>query len=201
MDPQSTPQPNPPSPGPAADKPAVERFRDTAATRMDGSGDVEKEEMLWQGGYSGKDMIGTWILALLISVVAGVLSFMFLEMSTAFIVLLVVLAVAWGGSGLMLLFRRLDKHYELTSQRFVHKEGILKRITNRIEVIDIDDVTFSQGLIQRMLGVGSITIVSSDRSHPKLSLFGIDEVKRVAGLIDDVRRRERRKRGLHIEAI
>jgi membrane protein YdbS with pleckstrin-like domain len=201
MDPQSTPQPNPPSPGPAADKPAVERFRDTASTRMESGGEVDKEEMLWQGGYSGKDMIGTWILALLISIATGVLSFMFLETSTAFIVLLVVLAVVWGGSGLMLLYRRLDKHYELSSQRFVHKEGILKRVTNRIEVIDIDDVTFSQGLIQRMLGVGTITIVSSDRSHPKLSLFGIDEVKRVAGLIDDVRRRERRKRGLHIEAI
>jgi hypothetical protein len=49
--------------------------------------------------------------------------------------------------------------------------------------------------------VGTIHISSSDRTHPELLLLGIDDVKRVADLIDDVRRKERRQRGLHIEAI
>jgi uncharacterized membrane protein YdbT with pleckstrin-like domain len=110
-------------------------------------------------------------------------------------------AVVWLGLGLVLVYRKLDVHYTLTSQRFVHKKGILKRVTDRIEVIDIDDVTFEQGIIQRMLGVGTVRLTSSDRSHPELALRGIDEVQRISGLIDDVRRRERRKRGLHIEAI
>ena len=196
------PQPAPGSERPVGDKSAVERFRETAASRMEGSPADEKEEQLWAGGYSAKDMIGTWLLAAIISIAAIVVCIMFVQpFGTAALVIAVVLAVVWCGSGLILLFRRLDKHYELTSQRFIHKEGVLKRITNRIEVIDIDDVTFEQGLIQRMLGVGTITIVSSDRSHPKLLMYGIDDVKRIAGLIDDVRRRDRRKRGLHIEAI
>jgi hypothetical protein len=67
-------------------------------------------------------------------------------------------------------------------------------------LIDIDDVAFSQGLIQRMLGVGTIRVTSSDRSHPTLALLGIDEVDRVSGMIDDARRKERRRRSLHIEA-
>jgi len=198
MDPQPAPRPD----RPVGDKAAVERFRETAASRMDQAPAEEKEELLWEGGYSAKDMIGTWLVAALISIAVAVLCIMFVQpVGTAALVIAIVLAVIWCGSGLMLLLRRLDKHYELTSQRFIHREGVLKRVTNRIEVIDIDDVTFEQGLIQRMMGVGSVTIISSDRSHPKLSLFGIDDVKRVAGLIDDVRRRERRKRGLHIEAI
>jgi hypothetical protein len=33
-----------------------------------------------------------------------------------------------------------------------------------------------------------------------LLLAGIDQVQRVSGMIDDVRRKERRKRSLHIDA-
>ena len=92
-------------------------------------------------------------------------------------------------------------HYQLTTQRFIHKSGILKRVTDRIEVIDIDDVTYEQGIVQRMLGVGKIRITSSDRSHPELVLSGINDVATIADLIDDTRRAERRRRGVHIETI
>jgi uncharacterized membrane protein YdbT with pleckstrin-like domain len=101
----------------------------------------------------------------------------------------------------MLAYKKVSVHYELTNQRFIHKAGILKRVTDRIEVIDIDDVRYEQGIVQRMLGVGTIRISSSDRSHPELVLSGIDEVARIADMIDDVRRKERRRRGLHIESI
>lgn len=99
------------------------------------------------------------------------------------------------------LYRRVGMHYELTTQRFVHQAGILMRTTDRIEVIDIDDVSFTQGIIQRMLGVGKIRITGSDRTHPELVLYGIDKVPEIASLIDDVRREERRRRSLHIESI
>jgi uncharacterized membrane protein YdbT with pleckstrin-like domain len=91
--------------------------------------------------------------------------------------------------------------YLLTNQRFMHESGVLRRITNRIEVLDMDDITFEQGLVERMLGVGSIRVHSSDVSHPELFLHGIDNVAEVANLIDNTRRTERRKRGLHIESI
>jgi uncharacterized membrane protein YdbT with pleckstrin-like domain len=94
-------------------------------------------------------------------------------------------------------FRRLGQHYELTTQRFIHQSGVLVRKTDRIEVIDIEDVSYTQGIIQRMLGVGQITISGRDQSHPVLVLIGIDNVPEVASLIDDVRRDERRKRSLH----
>ena len=70
-----------------------------------------------------------------------------------------------------------------------------------IEVIDIDDVTYTQGVVQRIVGVGTIKISSTDRTHPELALLGIDDVERIADMIDDVRRQERRRRGLHIESI
>jgi uncharacterized membrane protein YdbT with pleckstrin-like domain len=90
-------------------------------------------------------------------------------------------------------------HYELTTQRFIHSRGILIRTVDRIDVIDIDDVSYVQGIIQRILGVGTIQLQSSDRSHRQLTLAGIDQVQRVSGMIDDVRRKERRRRSLHLD--
>jgi uncharacterized membrane protein YdbT with pleckstrin-like domain len=113
----------------------------------------------------------------------------------------IALVVLWMGLGLTLLYRRLTVHYRLTNYRFFHDVGLLSRTGNRIEVIDIDDVTVRQGLIERMFGVGTIHIASSDRTDPSLTLPGIEDVRAVADLIDGTRRAERHRRGLHIESI
>ncbi|MEQ8785050.1 MAG: PH domain-containing protein [Pirellulaceae bacterium] len=179
-----------------------ERLRDKLnQNRGDGE---ETEEELWEGGYSPKAMIGHWIGAGLLTVllVVGMLAIPGMAaIPFAWIGLVVVLVLLWAGVGVLLLLRRLSVYYQLTSQRFIHKSGILSRTSDRIEVIDIDDVTFTQGLVERMVNVGTITITSSDRSHPELRMAGIDDVQKVADIIDTVRRAERRRRGVHIEAI
>ena len=65
----------------------------------------------------------------------------------------------------------------------------------------LDDITYSQTIIDRMFGVGTIRIVSSDRSHPDLPVPGIDNVKDVASKMQEARHEERMRRGLHIESI
>jgi len=178
---------------------AAEKFREQVQSTQEPVEDYEPEEELWNGGYSAKAMVGTWILLAILSVATLILpfivDFLSVPMSLGVIVLIwLVGAVVYG-------LRRFGVHYELTSQRFIHQTGILTRDTDRIEVIDIDDVSFTQGPVQRVFGVGRITVTSSDRSHPLLHMIGIADVKSVAGLIDDVRRKERRRRSLHIEAI
>ncbi|MGI9467709.1 MAG: PH domain-containing protein [Rubripirellula sp.] len=178
---------------------AAEKFREQVQSTQEPVEDYEPEEELWNGGYSAKAMVGTWILLAILSVatliIPFIVDFLSVPMSLGVIVLIwLVGAVVYG-------LRRFGVHYELTSQRFIHQTGILTRDTDRIEVIDIDDVSFTQGPVQRVFGVGRITVTSSDRSHPLLHMIGIADVKSVAGLIDDVRRKERRRRSLHIEAI
>ncbi|MDP6444172.1 MAG: PH domain-containing protein [Pirellulaceae bacterium] len=165
-----------------------------------GGTDDETESDCWSGGYSGKDMIGSWALGLLATVGIGVVCFGFIPTGGP-IAFAVIAGLIWVYLLGLLAYRKLSYHYELTTQRFIHKAGILRRTTDRIEVIDIDDVRFAQGIVQRMLGVGTVSISSSDRSHPELHMRGINDVQNVADLIDDVRRAERRRRGVHIEAI
>lgn len=161
--------------------------------------DEVPEETLWEGGYSAADMYGWWVICGIVTIIA-IVAGVFLSAFGP-----IVWAIAGGAVLLCWLYglcvlaaRKLGVSYKLTTQRFIHKHGILTRITDRIEVIDINDVTYRQGLFERMFGVGTVTMISSDKSHPTLILRGITPVAEVADKIDDVRRKERRRRGLHI---
>jgi uncharacterized membrane protein YdbT with pleckstrin-like domain len=161
----------------------------------------EPEQQLWHGSYSPKAMYGSWLLAAVVTLVAIVVSILFFAVPFVAMAAGVIVVVLWLCLLGYLLYERMSVEYTLTNHRFIHQTGILRRVTNRIETIDIDDVTFEQGIIERMFGVGTIRLLSSDTSDPKLHLKGIDDVKRVANLIDDARRSERRKRGMYIESV
>ncbi|MCI0359452.1 MAG: PH domain-containing protein [Planctomycetaceae bacterium] len=181
-------------PAPAGGKTPVEKLRGDRPTNS------EPERPLWEGSYSPKAMYGQWLLAIVLTLVAIVLS-VIIPNPITWMAAGAVVVIVWFCLAAFYLYERLSVHYKLTSQRFVHQTGLLRRVINRVEVIDIDDVTVEQGLIERMFGVGTIKLLSSDTSDPKLLLRGIDDVKRVATLIDDARRDERRKRGMYIETV
>ena len=160
----------------------------------------DPESTLWEGGYSAKAMVGTWLGLAVASVLTVVLAVV-VTLGAALPIVIGILVLAWlvalGYYG----YRRIGVTYKLTTQRFIHTSGIFMRTTNRIELIDVDDVEVFQNLIERFFKLGTIRIVSSDRTDPQLDLKGIDDVQNVSSLLDDARRKERRRRGLHIEQI
>ncbi|MCI0492982.1 MAG: PH domain-containing protein [Planctomycetes bacterium] len=163
------------------------------------AGNQPPEEELWSGTYSAKAMVGPAIGAAILTVlgmvgasIAGPAGWAAVGIGSLLV---------WGGLALLLMYRRLTVRYRLTTYRFFHETGLLSRTRNRIEVIDINDVTLSQGLIERMLNVGTVFVQSSDVTHPQINLPGIEGVKYVADLIDDTRRAERQRRGLFMENI
>lgn len=160
-----------------------------------------QEEILWSGTFSAKGLLHSWLLAVLLTIVMPIGGKLVEADQFEWIVIVAIIAVVWLSLLLLLLVQRLNVHYELTNQRLIHRSGIFLRRTNRIELIDMDDVSHEQGLIERFFDVGSIEITSSDRSHPFIQLRGIDHVDEVAMLIDDARRQERIRRGIHIEQI
>lgn len=113
------------------------------------------------------------------------------------------LQIAWSVVGLAWLMivslmstRKMVVRYEWTNQRLVHCEGMFFRRVARIEVVDIVDVSVERNLLEKILGVGSIWIRSSDLSHPTLRMCGIANVRRVSELIDDTCRQERLRRNV-----
>jgi uncharacterized membrane protein YdbT with pleckstrin-like domain len=200
LDSGSPGQPNRPEVADSGQASAGDRFRQAAESRQ--GDDQEAETAVWQGGFSSKAMLGNWVLAGVVTIVLLIAVLVLGAANPIFWGAWAVISVLlWGGFACQLAYRKLTVKYQLTTQRFIHEKGLLKRVTDRIEVIDIDDVSVEQRLIERMVGVGTIKLISSDRSHPVLMLRGIEKVREVAATIDDLRRKERRRRGLHIESI
>jgi len=191
---------NSPTDEAAPDAEGKENFNRRVAVSRGKSDSAEEE--LWQGGYSPRAMVGTWIgcgVATVLAIVAAILLSAFGPVG--WLLPLGIVVALWAWQGIRFAMRRLGLKYRLTNQRFFHESGIFQRTTNRIEVIDMDDITFVQGFVDRFFGVGTIKVSSTDVTHPVLVIEGIDDVQRVAGLIDNARRAERLRRGLHIETV
>lgn len=174
----------------------VDRFRESTTQRNRDDGG--SEQTLWEGGYSSKAMLGRWVLSLFITlglIVGGI----FIWQGYVWLGIAAGVVLLWAYQILVYLARRWSVHYRLTNQRFIHEVGILRRVTDRVELIDVNDITYEQGMVERLVGVGSIRISSRDPSHPELVLKGVEDVARVAGMIDESFRAERRRRGLVLE--
>ena len=93
--------------------------------------------------------------------------------------------------------------YRLTTFPLFHETGHSSRTRDRIEVIDIDDVTLQQGLIERMFNVGTIHM-RVQRQEPRRT-FNMHRhrkrARRSTDLIDNTRRAERQRRGVFMENV
>jgi membrane protein YdbS with pleckstrin-like domain len=161
------------------------------------------EEVLWENGVSVRSMFGIWLTAGVASLVGVVVAGYLFANSQPLVggILLAGVAGLWIFLGLRFAIVRLGLHYKLTNQRFFFQHGIVRRVVDRIEVIEIEDLGYEQGILDRVFGTGRIKIISGDRTNPVLWLNGIDDVQHVFALIDKARRAERMRRSVSIETI
>jgi hypothetical protein len=179
---------------PAAEKAGAAQ---SAAGRRRGIVDVP-EETLWEGSYSPKAMVGVYVICALASIALLAIAIVYAQ-GVWRLLLLAGIPVVWALAAIRLAMQRLGISYKLTNQMFYHRSGVLTRKTDRIELIEVHDVTWEQGLIQRLVNVGSIVITSSDRTTPHFRATGIENVEAVSLLIDKARRGEQVRRGRRID--
>jgi uncharacterized membrane protein YdbT with pleckstrin-like domain len=86
-----------------------------------------------------------------------------------------IIALVWF---LRPLLRWMTTTYELTNRRLRLRRGVLSRSGRDFPLIRISDVSFSHGLIDRMLGCGQL-VVESAGEHGQLVLNEIPQVARV----------------------
>ncbi len=158
------------------------------------------EQVLWEGTFSPKGMLGTYAGAAVATVVLIGLA-IWTRQEWYWVVPAGAMLVLWIFVLGRLIAARLGVHYKLTNQMFYHQRGVLTRVTDRIELIEIHDVTYEQGLFDRMVNVGRIKIASNDRTDPIFYLQGVEDVSSVAQMIDKARRGEQVRRGRRIESL
>ncbi len=73
--------------------------------------------------------------------------------------------------------------YGVSNQRIMVESGVFSKSLVEIDVRTIDDITFHQTFVERLLGIGEIAIRSSDPTNPRVRLVGVPDPRQVRELI------------------
>jgi uncharacterized membrane protein YdbT with pleckstrin-like domain len=68
---------------------------------------------------------------------------------------------------------RATTEYRIFEDALEVESGILAKDIEHIQLFRIRDLGLSQSLVARVLGIGTVTIASTDRSQPELALRGL----------------------------
>lgn len=94
--------------------------------------------------------------------------------------------------GLPLLFTG----YRLYPTRLAYSTGVLAKREEELLLYRVLDITVRRGVIDRLLGLGTVEVRSSDASDPWLRLRGVRDPHRVRDLLREHVDRERARVGV-----
>jgi uncharacterized membrane protein YdbT with pleckstrin-like domain len=142
------------------------------------------EETLWKGTPSPKVLIGRVVGLIAIAIVIPVAAQWMArntpdaEQSTR------IANIGWVIMGIIFVFQLIrlgialmrirSTLYTVTNQRIMVENGIISKALSEIDLRTIDDTQFFQSVSARMLGIGNIMIISSDKSQPAFMLHNIE---------------------------
>lgn len=86
--------------------------------------------------------------------------------------------------------------YSLYQDRFLVNRGFLTRHQEELRLYRIKDVVLRQSLLQRLFGLGTLTVHSTDSSTARFLIVNIREPERIAKLLSDSAEAERNSKGL-----
>jgi uncharacterized membrane protein YdbT with pleckstrin-like domain len=165
-------------------------------------GDLPPEAELWRGRYSMKAGAHLWLFWAVWMALVAVGYMRFLEAprdETKWIALGV--ALLPGPFVLLnLLLRKLTLRYRLTNHRLFVVRGLLARQHDELELIRVDDVSVRQNLMQRLFGVGTVHVLSTDATNPRLAMEGIADPLALKELLRE-HVRARRARTTFLESL
>ena len=104
--------------------------------------------------------------------------------------LCLVLVLAWGLGLIALLAWWITckaKRITVTTKRTIYREGILARRTSEVRHADVRNIVVSQGILDRLFGVGTIAISSAGQSGFEVGISGVENPVRIKELIDGLR--------------
>ena len=106
------------------------------------------------------------------------------------------------GVGLLFLLRAwylvAATRYRLTTQRLFRQTGLVAKHVEEIELFRVKDVTLDQGFLDRLLGTGTVVVLSTDDTAPRLDLHGILGPMEVKEQIRTAFRASRQREGMRM---
>lgn len=78
------------------------------------------------------------------------------------------------------------------------KAGLLSTTIDEINLFRVYDIQIYQGLFQKILGVGTITLFSKDITHPETLILNIKNPYKIRNLIAEMVEKAREQKGIRI---
>ncbi len=187
----------------------------SAGERSDSEEEVGGEFDVWVGSRSAKKYFWHYML-IFILMACGLIAAIFIDKEWVgklpmgdklvdkttfirlipFIITLIFFAIIWSKAYVYTHKVR----YRLSSQRFFIIYGILSRTMDELELVRVNDVVMKQTAWERLMNIGSVTIISNDETTPHIELLNIPEPEKVKEHIRGASAKKR-GRGLFVEHV
>jgi membrane protein YdbS with pleckstrin-like domain len=90
--------------------------------------------------------------------------------------------------------------YTVTNARIEYEYGVFSKNVQNMDLWRVDDISFKQGFIGRILGIGTIVVMSSDQSDPVLRIGPLADARAVYDVLKkEQAKADRKGRVLHVE--
>jgi membrane protein YdbS with pleckstrin-like domain len=164
-------------------------------------GDPGPERDLWVGTPSAKALIGPIVGAALFAIVLPVGAYLLYDPLLSLfgrrsfvaeneggvrlaVIAFVATVVAVRVLGLVWRVVVLKSYrYRITNQRILIESGVFSRRIEEIDMRTVEDLDFQQGFVERLLGIGDITVIGADKTTGRTRLQGLAKPRDLRELI------------------
>ncbi|MDQ3282450.1 MAG: PH domain-containing protein [Acidobacteriota bacterium] len=152
-----------------------------------------REETLWQGTPSPTLLAGHIFMILVVLIGIPLLArffgstmpdesraeslkhFAFIAAAILVTIQALMLLVAW--------IRLRSTSYTITNQRVLIEQGVFTKTVDELDLRYLDDSQFMQTFVDRILGIGDVTLISSDKTSPRTTLRSVKDPRAVREMI------------------
>ncbi len=138
------------------------------------------EEVIYEGHPSWRSTIAFYLKGLLIAVVVGAIVWLIKDVGLGTGALAVVFAVVI----LVGFIRRYFTVYTITNQRLRIQRGIIARNVQQTQIERVQNVNTSQGVIQRVLQVGTVDFDTAGTGDSDFKFVGVNNPEDVVAAVD-----------------
>jgi uncharacterized membrane protein YdbT with pleckstrin-like domain len=131
---------------------------------------ASQETTVWSGSPSQLRNLGLYLLCVLVAIalLASAGSFAGISRTITFALLLLPIGIAaWRWVVTM------STRYTLTDQRLILRRGVFGRSTDYVELYRVKDSHYTQSFFERLLGLGTITLRTTQDSAALVVLAGM----------------------------
>ena len=138
------------------------------------------EEVIYEGHPSWRSTIAFYLKGLLIAVVVGVIVWFAASNAAGATVAVVIFAIVV----LVGFIRRFFIVYTITNQRLRIQRGIIARRVQQTQIERVQNVNTNQGVIQRLLQVGTVDFDTAGSGDSDFSFIGVNNPEDVVVAVD-----------------